>query len=228
MGWLGLFRGNKRVHCPCLTCPCLLSYLVLPVLGRVWAPGTGDTSGSSCVQFRGVRVLPRQRALIPCFVPRCSRPLALRALSGFLCACCVPIFLSALMAYRGREEGGSPRGLSVGWRVGVAARLCLLWRWSSLCTFFLLVHFLCFHPRAVCGGRLGLVLPCHTLHTLLCLCWCVWAYRLSCSHLHVPSGLWYACFVAVVCSLVACGPLRMFSCGSSSYSLTFLCGLLLK
>ena len=40
---------HERVRCPCLTCPCLLSYLALPVLARVWAPGTGHTSCSSCV-----------------------------------------------------------------------------------------------------------------------------------------------------------------------------------
>ena len=44
----------------------------------------------------------------------------------------------------------------------------------------------------------------------------------------VPLGLWYVCFVAVVCSAVACGSLLTFSCGCPSYHNFFPCGLVIN
>ena len=37
----------------------------------------------------------------------------------------------------------------------------------------------------------------------------------------LPFGLWYVCFVALVCSSVACGSLLLFTCGCPSYHTSF-------
>ena len=96
------------------------------------------------------------------------------------------------MAYGKREEGeGFFHGaFSVGGCAGVAA----------LCVYFVLVvHPWSFYPRGICGGGLGFVLPRHTLLLFVC------ARGHTTLALFAPSGLWFACLVAVVCSPVACG-----------------------
>ena len=40
----------------------------------------------------------------------------------------------------------------------------------------------------------------------------------------VPFGLWYMCFAALVCSLVACSSLLPFTCGCPSYHTSFRVG----
>ena len=188
-----MFTRDERVPCPCPTCLCLLSYVALPVPARVWAPGTKHTSCSPCVLVRGAPVLLRRRAVIPCFVPLCWPTLALRVLSGSLCACCVPRFPSALMAHREGQEGGSQGASLVDGRVGVAAHLCLPQQRSSFCTYVFLVHSWSFHPSAVGGGGLGLVLPHQTLH---CLSYHAWAYHLVfflCPRARGMCVLWRCC-----------------------------------
>ena len=98
-----------------------------------------------------------------------------------------------------REGGGCFSWRFLGRRV--------LWR-GGVVYFVLLVYPWSFHPRLVRGGGFGPVLPRHTLLVLF-----------------VPSGLWFVCLVAVVCSPVTCGSLLSVLWGCLSYHHFFLHGL---
>ena len=81
------------------------------------------------------------------------------------------------------------------------------------------VHLWSFYTRDVRGGGCGLVPPRHALLVFVC------ARRHTTLALLVPSGLWVACLVAVVCSPVACGSLLSVSLGCPSYHHFFPLGL---
>ena len=108
----------------------------------------------------------------------------------------------ALMAYGEREEGVFGGPFSVSGCAGV----------TPVCVYFVLVvDPWSFHPRGVCSSGLGFVLPRHTLLVFVC------ARGHTTLALFVPSGLWSACLVAVVCSPVASGSLLSVSRGRPSY-----------
>ena len=113
---------------------------------------------------------------------------------------------AALMAYGERKEG---EGVFHG-AISVDGCACVLL--AALCVYFLLVvHLRSFYPHGVCSGGLGLVIPRHTLPVYVCV------RGHTTLALFAPSGLWFACLVAVVCSLVACGSLLSILWGCLSY-----------
>ena len=132
-----------------------------------------------------------------------------------MCCLAVSTFSSALAA-SSRVDGLWREGEGwFSWRfLGRRVR----WR-GGVVYFVLVVHPWSFYPRGVCGGGFGLVLPHHTLLVFAC------ARGHTPLALFVPSGLWFACLVAVVCSPVACGSLLLVSWGCPSYHHFFQHGL---
>ena len=115
----------------------------------------------------------------------------------------------ALMAY-GERSGGwfiwRFLGRRVRWFGGVVYFLLVVRPWS-------------FHVDGDCCGGFGLVLPRHTLLVFAC------TRGHTTLALFVPSGLWFVCFVAVVCSPAACGSLLSVSREFPSYQHFFSLGL---
>ena len=109
-------------------------------------------------------------------------------------------------------EGGFRGGFAVAGRVGVAA-FCISSSWSFLVPSI----FVAFAAAGL--GSCSLAMPC------LCMLVCVGIQPLA---LLVPSGLWFVCLVAVVCSPLVFGSLLTVSSGCSSYHRFCPCGLLIK
>ena len=128
----------------------------------------------------------------------------------FICSLAVSTFWRwrlpfVLMAYRAREKGGfHVICRRVRWCGGVVRCVLLVCPWP-------------FYPCVVCGGRLW---PLHTLLVFACACG-----RTTCPFF-LPSGLWFVCFVAVVCALRwRVAPFSRFCGFPVSYHHFFLLGL---
>ena len=101
--------------------------------------------------------------------------------------------------------------MAVTWSVGALAWrfACVSFGGGPLCVLSYIHTLLRVRRRA----RTLAPLPYLALFVLACV-------GIPLAHL-VPLGLWYVCFVAVVCSPVACGSRLSFACGCPSYHTSF-------